>query len=96
METLKKTPAKTVDPDHTIGGRFASAFASLFFSLPLCGLIWLSVNYELVGGSDLTLHASSFFFLIGFMVIFAFVFPKAFPTLFGRLWEVVLGIGKYW
>ena len=92
----KHTSLKEIDPDLTVGGRVASAFVSLFFSLPICGLLVLVLNYGLSSSSQFFFPFSTVLWLVGFMAGFAFVFPKAFPTLFGWLCNVVFAIGKYW
>lgn len=92
----KRKPSRLIDPDHTLGGRLAAALVSLFLSLPVCGLLWLAINYRLAVMADLALTGPMFLWCIGGIAVFAFVFPKLFPTVFGWLVEAVFSIGKYW
>ena len=84
------------DSDHSIGGRLAAAFASLFFSLPVCGLLWLAVNVGLSRTSGYVLASGTLLWVVGLMAAFSFAFPRLFPTLFGWLCDALLAIGRYW
>ena len=92
---VRKSPTNRADPDHTVGGRLASALASLLFSLPVCGLLWLAINRGLADSNSL-LPASALLWLVGLIALFAFGFPKLFPALFGWLCDAFFAIGKYW
>jgi hypothetical protein len=78
--------------DNTLGGRLASAAVTLTFSLPLCALYWLVINYYLAG-SDAFLSVRYLVGFIAIMGIIGFAFPKFSPSLFGWLCEIIFRAG---
>ena len=77
-----------------LGGRLASAFGSLLFSLPICGLLWLVFNFWMAGTSFL-LTPRVLAWMVGGMALLAFLAPKAFAKVTGWLADALFSVGKY-
>ena len=77
------------DPDNTLGGRLASAFVTLVFSIPLCAIYWFIANYQLAFVVDWHLSIKYFIGFVAGMALLGFAFPKAAPTVFGWLCDLL-------
>ena len=87
---------KIEDPDLSVSGRLATAFGSLFFSIPVAFLLWLSFNTQLAGAS---LDPIPNIYLLSFVLAIAllgFAFPRFITSVIGWLWESLLSIGRWW
>lgn len=82
-------------PTTTLGDRFAAALVSLVFSVPLCGLYWLVVNYQLAGIADTVVPLRVFAWLVVVMGVIGFVFPTSSATLLGWLCDLVFAAGRW-
>ena len=92
----RKRTHRSIDPELTLGGRLAAAFASLFFSVPVTGLLWLLFNSQIVMVSDSVIPISYLGgAILGFAVL-SFVFPRFAPNVIGWLWDLVAGIARWW
>lgn len=80
----------------TLSERLAAAFASLYFSVPTCALLWLFLNSQLILVYELFLPKEAFFTLIAALAFIGFSFPRSLPTVFGWLWEALLGLLEAW
>jgi hypothetical protein len=90
------TKSKPVDADNTLSGRLASAFVSLFFSLPVCVAFWLLVNAHLMAiDSGWYMPVKYLLIFIGALAAFGFACPKALPAVFGRFCELVLALFNF-
>jgi len=85
--------------NHSQGGpiesRLISLFASLFFSVPTAGFIWLGVNKELAYWGGFL----SSTYLVACIIVFAIMallFPQLFPSILGGLWRGILKVGHWW
>lgn len=87
---------RNIDPELTLGGRFAAAFASLFSSIPVTGLLWLLFNSQIAMVSDKAIPFSYLGSAIMGLAVFSFAFPKFAPNVLGWLWELVAGIARWW
>lgn len=96
MSRTLRSRAGVRDPELTLGGRCAAAFGSLLFSVPAIGLLWLLFNSQLLLLSDMSIPASYLGGGVIAFALFAFAFPKLAPALLGKLWELLLGLGKHW
>jgi hypothetical protein len=92
---MKNTRARqATEVDLTLGGRFAAAFGSLIFSVPLMGLFWLLFSSRIFLDSAIPL--SYFGAAVAAFSAFSFFFPRLAPELFGWLCDRFIGIAKWW
>ena len=83
------------DPDLTLGERCAAAFASLLFSVPLMGLLWLLLNRWIAPVSDGLLPLSWLgAAIVGFAVL-SFAWPCLGPSVFGWLCNLLMRLGRW-
>lgn len=75
--------------------RLACAFGSLFFSVPVCGLLWIATNYQLVS-TGWSIGPEIFAWAVGGLALLAFALPRLFSTVFGWLADAAFAIGRYW
>ncbi len=85
----------SADPDLTLGGRCAAAFASLVFSVPLMGLIWLLLNRWIAPVSDSMLPLSWLAAAIAGFAVLAFAWPRLGPGVFGGLCSLLMRLGRW-
>ena len=86
---------QNADPDLTLGGRGAAALASLLFSVPLMGLLWLLFNRWIAPVADGVLPLA---WLGGAIVGFAalsFAWPRVGPSVFGWSCRLLMGMGRW-
>ena len=95
MKTSRRSK-KIEDPDLSMAGRLVAALGSLFFSLPVAFLLWLSFNTQLASAS---LDPIPNVYLVNFvlaMAMLGFAFPRFITSVIGWLWETLLAIGRWW
>lgn len=93
--SLQRTRARRRDEALTTSDRVAAAFASLLFSVPLMGLLWLLANSAMVGMSDSALPLSyAVAAVIGFTLL-ALAFPRLAPDVFGWLSEIAVRVARW-
>ena len=87
---------RTRTPQHTFESRLMAVLSSLLFSVPTAALIWLGVN------KHLALFWNGFIgsgYLISCIVLFAliaFIAPRLFPSLLGKIWQGMLSVQRWW
>lgn len=96
MRNVHSNRRQRDDPDDTLGGRTASSFASLLLSLPAATLLWFLCNAQL--GFFTTGFIPPAYLLCGVLgfAALAFVFPRLVPGALGKLWALLLWVGKGW
>lgn len=86
---------KDTTSQETLGSRLMAMLFSLFVSVPTAALIWLWVNRELAfwGG-----FVGSRYLLLSVVVfaVIAFIAPRLFPALLGRIWHGMLSVNRWW
>jgi hypothetical protein len=90
----RQMPSKN-DSYQTLENRLISAFGSIFFSLPVCGLYWILSR----GLIPISLSLS----IIGILALIGFISPRLIPDLFAWaltfiLWllTVVYDFVRFW
>jgi hypothetical protein len=73
---------------QTLGNRSISAFGSIFFSLPLCGLFWI------LSRGMMSMPVS--ICLIGLLALLGFISPRLLPDIFAWVLKVVFDVMKFW
>jgi hypothetical protein len=77
----------------TIRGRLAGVLASLYFSVPTVGLLWLLINSLFVRGSATVevpffLNGNYYFGVIIFLSILAFFSPNMYANIIGAIFKI--------
>jgi hypothetical protein len=78
----KRQRSNNNDIYQTLENRLISAFGSIFFSLPLCGLSWI-LNKG-------TISIPFSLYLIGLLALLGFISPKLIPDIFTWTLKFVL------
>jgi hypothetical protein len=87
---------RNTDPDLTPGARAAAAAASLFFSVPLMGLLWLLINGQIAPLSDSAfLPPWALGAAIAGFALLSFAFPRLAPNVFGWLCDVLMRLARW-
>jgi hypothetical protein len=86
---------RSIDPDLTPGARAAAAAASLFFSVPLMGLLWLLINGQIAPLSDSALPLWTLGAAIAGFALLSFAFPRLAPNVFGWLCDVLMRLARW-
>jgi hypothetical protein len=77
-----------------LADRFIGAGLSVLVTLPTGGLVWLWVNRELAG-SDSYIGTQTLALVIAAGAALAFLFPRLFPAVIGRLWDILLQLARW-
>ena len=88
--------ARQSNQDGFIQERLAALFASLLFSVPTAGFIWLAMNKQLALFNAGFFSSGCLIGSISIFSLFALVFPKLFPSLLGAIWRGILKIERWW
>ena len=92
---MSRNRSRQLDDAPSGGDRAAAAFASLFLSVPLMGLLWLLANSAMSDVSDSVLPLSvAGAGVVGFTVL-AFAFPRLAPDVFGWLSELAVRVARW-
>lgn len=96
MKNTDRCRKQRDEPDATLGGRAASAVASLLLSLSAAALLWFLFNAQL--GLFTTGFIPPAWWLYGVLgfAAFAFAFPRLVPEALGKLWALLLWVGRGW
>jgi hypothetical protein len=86
---------KMAQERQSYGDRFASALASVIFTLPLSVLFWLLFNSWL-NSSNASIPFWTFLLLIPAVGIVAYVAPNFGANLAGRLVQAFFWLGRWW
>ncbi len=74
--------------------RMLAAALSVLVTLPTCGLIWLWVNAG-IAGSGHYVGSRALAVAIAAGAVVAFLFPRLFPNVIGRLWSILLHLARW-
>jgi len=83
------------DSDLTLGARVVAAVASLFFSVPLMGLLWLIINNQIAPISDDALPLAVLGAAIAEFATLSFAFPRLAPNVFGWLCDLLMRLARW-
>lgn len=86
---------RSTDSDLTLGARAAAAVASLFFSVPLMGLLWLLINSQIASISDSALPPWAPGGAIAGFAILSFALPRLAPNVFGWLCDLLMRLARW-
>jgi hypothetical protein len=81
-------------PAIGLADRLIRAGLSVLVTLPTGGLVWLWVNRELAG-SDSYIGTQALALVIAAGAALAFLFPRMFPAVIGRLWDTLLQLTRW-
>jgi hypothetical protein len=74
--------------------RMLAAALSVLVTLPTFGLLWLWFNAG-VAGSGHYVGTPALAVAIAAGAVIAFLFPRLFPNLIGRLWTILLHLARW-
>lgn len=81
---------------ETLNSRLMAALFSLFVSVPTAAFIWLWVNRELAFWGRGFIGSSYLLTSVLLFALVAFVVPRLFPSLLGRIWHGMLAVTRWW